>query len=50
MNKVLMIAYHFPPMGESSGALRTLKFAKYLPDFGWQPVVMSNATQRTPPE
>lgn len=37
---VLIIAYYFPPMG-LSGVQRTLKFVKYLPDFGWNPVVLT---------
>jgi glycosyltransferase involved in cell wall biosynthesis len=39
--RVLMIAFHFPPLRGSSGIQRTLKFAQYLPQFGWQPVVLS---------
>lgn len=39
--RVLMIAYHYPPMRGSSGIQRTLKFSQYLPDSGWQPVVLS---------
>jgi len=38
--KLLMVAYHFPPIG-GSGAIRPLKLAKYLVEFGWQPVVLS---------
>jgi glycosyltransferase involved in cell wall biosynthesis len=38
---VLLIAYHFPPVLGSSGLQRTLRFAQYLPDFGWQPIVLS---------
>lgn len=41
VRKILMIAYHFPPMRGSSGIQRTLKFAQYLPALGWQPVVLS---------
>lgn len=41
VKRVLMIAFHFPPMRGSSGIQRTLKFARYLPQFGWQPVVLS---------
>jgi hypothetical protein len=45
MNKrVIMTGFHFPPSAISSGHLRLLAFAKYLPDFGWDPVVLS-ATQ-----
>ncbi|WP_405132543.1 glycosyl transferase [Paenibacillus sp. FSL H8-0175] len=38
--KVLIIAYIFPPLG-GSGVQRTLKFVKYLRDFGWEPVVLT---------
>jgi len=37
---VLIIAYYFPPMG-LGGVQRTLKFAKYLPTFGWRPIVLT---------
>src|ERR1700689_3090125 len=37
---VLVIAYYFPPMG-LSGVQRTLKFVKYLPEFGWRPIVLT---------
>ncbi len=40
MKKVLVIAYYFPPLG-GSGVQRTLKFVKYLPQFGWQPTVLT---------
>jgi len=40
LRNVLIIAYYFPPMG-LSGVQRTLKFAKYLPQFGWQPTVLT---------
>lgn len=39
--KVLMVAYHFPPIEESSGFLRTLSFARYLPEYQWRPIVLS---------
>jgi len=39
---VLVIAYYFPPMG-LSGVQRTLKFVKYLPQFGWNPTVLTVA-------
>lgn len=41
VKRVLMIAFHFPPLRGSSGIQRTLKFAQYLPQFGWLPVVLS---------
>jgi glycosyltransferase involved in cell wall biosynthesis len=40
--RVLMIAYYFPPLG-LSGVQRTLKFAKYLPKYGWKPTVLTVA-------
>ena len=39
--KLLMIAFHYPPLSGGSGIQRTLKFSRYLPDHGWQPVVLS---------
>ena len=36
-----MIAFHYPPLRGSSGILRTLKFSKYLPEFGWEPIVLT---------
>ncbi|MGM0625828.1 MAG: glycosyltransferase [Bacteroidota bacterium] len=36
--KVLIISYYWPPSG-GIGVHRCLKFAKYLRDFGWEPVV-----------
>jgi glycosyltransferase involved in cell wall biosynthesis len=41
MNTVLMVAFHYPPCLGSSGLLRTLKFSRYLPDYGWQPIVLT---------
>lgn len=41
MPSVLLIAYHFPPVSGSSGLQRTLRFAQYLPDYGWRPIVLS---------
>jgi len=40
MRKVLLISYVFPPLA-TSGAIRPLKFTKYLPKFGWQPIVLT---------
>lgn len=40
VNKVLMISYHFPPIA-GGGVFRTLKYAKYLPIYGWQPIILS---------
>jgi len=38
MKKVLFISYHFPPIAMSQ---RSLKFVKYLPKFGWRPIVLT---------
>jgi glycosyltransferase involved in cell wall biosynthesis len=38
--RVLFIAYLFPPIA-NSGTQRPLKFAKYLPQFGWDPLVVT---------
>ncbi len=38
--RVLMAAYYFPPLS-GSGVFRSIKFAKYLPQFGWEPTVIS---------
>lgn len=40
MRRVLMVSYYFPPLG-GIGSLRALKFATYLPEFGWQPTVLA---------
>ena len=41
MKRVLMVAYHFPPLAGSSGIQRTLRFVQQLPDFSWQALVLS---------
>lgn len=41
VKRVLMIAFHYPPMRGSSGVQRTLKFSQYLPEFGWEPIVLT---------
>ena len=40
MNKALLIAYHYPPLG-GPGVFRTLKFTKYLPNFNYQPFILT---------
>lgn len=45
--RVLYLAFYFPPLG-GGGVQRALKFAKYLPEFGFEPwIVTGAATQRT---
>jgi len=36
--RALIITYYWPPSG-GSGVQRWLKFAKYLPQYGWEPVI-----------
>lgn len=38
LKKILIVTYYWPPAG-GPGVQRWLKFAKYLPAFGYQPVV-----------
>jgi glycosyltransferase involved in cell wall biosynthesis len=39
--RLLMVAFHFPPLVGTSGIERTLRFARYLPEFGWEPAVLT---------
>jgi len=39
--RVLIVAYHFPPLAGSSGIQRTLRLVQQLPQFGWEPLVLS---------
>jgi len=41
MKRLLMIAYHFPPLAGSSGIQRTISFARHLPSFGWEPLILT---------
>lgn len=41
VKRVLMVAFHFPPMNVSSGIQRTLRFAQYLPEFNWEPMILT---------
>ena len=40
MKKILIISYYWPPSG-GAGVQRWLKFAKYLPKFGFEPIVLT---------
>jgi glycosyltransferase involved in cell wall biosynthesis len=40
MNKVLIVTYYWPP-GSGAGVQRWLKFSKYLPSFGYEPVILT---------
>lgn len=39
--RVLLIAYHYPPLRGSSGIQRALRFSQYLGEFGWEPIVLT---------
>jgi glycosyltransferase involved in cell wall biosynthesis len=38
--RVLVLSYHFPPLG-GGGVQRWVKHVKYLPDAGWEPIVLT---------
>lgn len=38
--KILIITYYWPPCG-GAGVQRWLKFTKYMPEFGWEPYVLT---------
>lgn len=40
MNRVLIITYYWPP-GAGAGVQRWLKFSKYLPLYGWEPLILT---------
>jgi len=40
MNRVLIISYYFPPR-PGVGGLRPYGLAKYLPHFGWEPIILT---------
>jgi glycosyltransferase involved in cell wall biosynthesis len=40
MKRLLIVAYYFPPSG-GPGVQRVLKYTKYLPEFGWEPIVLT---------
>lgn len=40
MRKLLFLAYHFPPLG-GGGVQRSVKFVRYLPEFGYEPIVVT---------
>lgn len=41
MKHVLFVAHDFPPTCNIGGSLRSEKFAHYLPDFGWEPTIVT---------
>lgn len=47
MKRVLIITYYWPPSG-GSGVQRWLKYSKYLPEYGWQPVIYTPENPEAP--
>ena len=47
MKRVLIITYYWPPSG-GSGVQRWLKMSKYLPEYGWQPVIYTTENAEYP--
>ncbi|WP_027368207.1 glycosyltransferase [Desulfocurvibacter africanus] len=45
--RVLIVTYIFPPAG-GAGVQRVAKFVKYLPKFGWEPIVLTVANSSVP--
>src|SRR5215210_156133 len=41
---VLLLAYHFPP-DNASGSARPYRFYKYLPEYGYEPHVITASAQ-----
>lgn len=39
MKRLIMISYHFPPLG-GVAVMRCLRFTRYLHEFGWKPLVV----------
>jgi glycosyltransferase involved in cell wall biosynthesis len=49
LKRVLMVAFHYPPWSGGSGIHRSLKFTRYLPECGWQPIVLTASLNAYPP-
>lgn len=45
--RVLVIAYYFPPR-PGVGSLRAKGLAKYLPEYGWEPIILTAALPEKP--
>ncbi len=37
----MLVAFHFPPIAQSSGVHRAKSLANYLPEYGWSPLVLT---------
>lgn len=49
MKRFLLIAYNFPPYW-STGTVRMAKLSKYLPEFDWEPLVLTAEQKHFGPE
>ena len=47
LRRVLLLSYYFPPHG-GAGVQRTVKFVKYLPGLGYEPVVVAGPAGTAP--
>jgi len=47
LKKVLIITYYWPPSG-GAGVQRWLKFSKYLPEYGWEPIIYTPENPEAP--
>jgi len=45
MKKILMISYYFTK-NEFIGAIRLQGLAKYLPEFGWEPIILTSTNKK----
>ncbi len=45
LRKLLVVSYLYPPCGDV-GVHRTLRFIKWLPHFGWEPIVLTAANAK----
>ena len=43
--RLLLVAFHYPPVQGSSGVHRSLAFSRYLPEFGWDVSVLTVAAR-----
>lgn len=47
LERILIVTYYWPPAG-GPGVQRWLKFAKYLPEFGYEPIIYTPANPNYP--
>ena len=40
LKKILVITYYWPPSG-GPGVQRVLKYCKYFPKYGWEPIILT---------